>query len=355
MPIRFQCGQCGQHLSIARRKSGTQVDCPRCGLNQTVPGEPVLVEPISAEATADEPVADEPSERIDAAVEEDHSQVESDAAEPQPSFEWELSPSEPPPFPEGINLTDTIDLMLPLKVPPIVAAKGPPPPPVARQADNQPPETCPRTPIPWAIYGQALFLLVVAGGAFLAGYYLGRQDGPITTAASSEPETPSETDVDSEGNPFSAEEVLLEVRLRWTPNVNESSGDQGALFVALPQKSIPRSALPVAGLRADDAGSPESQASIAALRSAGGAFSLAEADGTVAAVLPREGQYYLLMVSKHVLRPTAQPVRQSDLVAMKQYFAEPEKLIGQSSYVWRSQEIRVGTPAIEHDFGLDGL
>ena len=37
MPIKFRCPLCEGMLSIARRKSGTQVVCPKCGDEVTVP------------------------------------------------------------------------------------------------------------------------------------------------------------------------------------------------------------------------------------------------------------------------------------------------------------------------------
>jgi len=37
MPIRFRCPTCDRQLSIARRKVGTQVHCPRCEGEITVP------------------------------------------------------------------------------------------------------------------------------------------------------------------------------------------------------------------------------------------------------------------------------------------------------------------------------
>ena len=39
MSIRFQCRQCSQLLSIAGRKAGTQIGCPKCGATQTVPSQ----------------------------------------------------------------------------------------------------------------------------------------------------------------------------------------------------------------------------------------------------------------------------------------------------------------------------
>ena len=39
MPVRFQCTRCAKTLQIARRKIGTQVDCPVCGEPVVVPAE----------------------------------------------------------------------------------------------------------------------------------------------------------------------------------------------------------------------------------------------------------------------------------------------------------------------------
>lgn len=37
MPIRFRCPHCNRLLGIARRKAGTQIDCPQCSRAVTVP------------------------------------------------------------------------------------------------------------------------------------------------------------------------------------------------------------------------------------------------------------------------------------------------------------------------------
>ena len=39
MAIRFRCQRCRQLLGIARRKSGTEIYCPKCGVPQIVPNE----------------------------------------------------------------------------------------------------------------------------------------------------------------------------------------------------------------------------------------------------------------------------------------------------------------------------
>src|SRR5947209_6860382 len=46
MPIRFRCQHCHQFMGIARRKSGTEVQCPTCRHNVLVPHE----DEVAAEA-----------------------------------------------------------------------------------------------------------------------------------------------------------------------------------------------------------------------------------------------------------------------------------------------------------------
>lgn len=39
MPIRFNCPHCSRALATARRKSGSEIRCPLCGLPATVPAD----------------------------------------------------------------------------------------------------------------------------------------------------------------------------------------------------------------------------------------------------------------------------------------------------------------------------
>jgi phage FluMu protein Com len=49
MPIRFRCQFCNQLLGIARRKAGTQVECPTCHNHVQVPTtEPAQPAPVTA-------------------------------------------------------------------------------------------------------------------------------------------------------------------------------------------------------------------------------------------------------------------------------------------------------------------
>ncbi len=362
MPIRFQCDQCGQHLSIARRKAGVEIDCPRCGLRQAVPGQPEeegppVEEPsglIEEPAIEQSPPVTEPALTEEPAPEEREAKGDQEEPDDEDSVLLEIDPLpvQPPPIPDNVSLSDTIEISLLPEVPPVAVSPPPPPPPVAKQVDDGGIAVSRRLPFPWAIYAQALLLLVVALGAFGSGYYLGRQDA--TPGVPVPVEDASSVAIEPDDG-FANEKVLLEVRLFWNPEFSEMAGDRSAVFIALPEKRIPRSPLPTAGLQPGGGNASGRRNSVSSLEASGGAFSRAEADGTAAVVIPREGDYYLLMISSNAQRPDDQPIRPRDLAVMRQYFAQPEEIIGPNKYAWLRQEIRVGAPAVEHDFGLSGL
>lgn len=63
MPIRFKCPTCERMLSIARRKAGSRIVCPRCEDDVTVPDadladeEEVNVEPVEESGSSTKPIA----------------------------------------------------------------------------------------------------------------------------------------------------------------------------------------------------------------------------------------------------------------------------------------------------------
>src|SRR5262245_17890357 len=60
MPIRFRCTACGGVLSIARRKAGSSILCPKCAVGVVVPGASTVPDPDRTEAPVRSAVAGEP-------------------------------------------------------------------------------------------------------------------------------------------------------------------------------------------------------------------------------------------------------------------------------------------------------
>ena len=62
MPIRFRCPMCDGLLSTARRKAGSEVACPKCGFDITVPEADLAELPgeVAAESAPPEPAGGKP-------------------------------------------------------------------------------------------------------------------------------------------------------------------------------------------------------------------------------------------------------------------------------------------------------
>jgi ribosomal protein S27E len=103
MPIRFRCPHCNQRLGIARRKAGTEVQCPKCHAPVLVPptdmeGGADVAAPVPApdDAPAPAPLVFERSDFEDYLKEPIH-QAPVPAAEPPPAPAARL-PAAPPAF-----------------------------------------------------------------------------------------------------------------------------------------------------------------------------------------------------------------------------------------------------------------
>ncbi len=326
MPIRFQCDGCHQRLSIARRKAGAQIVCPTCGQTQTVPSE------------------NGDSGLIDSLIEKDSSS----SGEIRPDLGAESLPDEAA-----------------IPVPPLLPA-------VKKTIDTAPsirlvpkePATADRDSASTAATATRLAAAVALGGLLPGVDPGGRRHwrvcrgllpGPAGRLGVASPTLPRRgRAATAPRDGFRDEEVLLQGRMLWMPTFGQAAGDGQSVLLLLPRDKTAGQSLPIKGLRPTDEPA-EDESSSQQIKSLGGIYARAAADGTVAAVLPREGRYYLLLISRNTLRPKEQSIRAKDLAEMKQYFAEAERLVGDQKYVWKETEVRVGHPPIEYDFGLDGL
>ena len=152
MPIRFRCQQCHQLLSVGSRKSGSEIECPKCGVPQVVP--PRAQQGLETGASSAEISSPErPLGPGDAASEDTPSGEDAVVVVPVP----------------------------PVAAVPRVVAAAPVVPPAAQPspaaADVGPPLPSDLILFPRrVVYVQAVLLLAVIAAAFGAGYYIGRGD-----------------------------------------------------------------------------------------------------------------------------------------------------------------------------------
>lgn len=305
MPIRFPCSHCGQLLGIASRKVGSAINCPKCGSVQTVPT------PEAAEAAL-------------AMRRFARSAVQFESASTVVVYEDQPAPGtlDPP----GAALAGGSAVQTPAHPRAEVPAAGEPLP-----ADMI---LFPRRT--FYIHG-VLFILLFATGLG-AGYLIGRGNRQFAQQVMTEQQA--------------RERVLVEGKLLYEPGTGQPAGDENSLVIALPEGKRPERLLSVQGIRAQDPAPPPSHRTLQAIKELGGAYARADADGAFSLVLP-EGEYYLLIVSAHVTRPSQEPIGEADMLQMGEYFQLVEHLIGPYKYRWGREKVVQGFNPIEINFSAD--
>jgi len=316
MAIRFHCKRCGRLLAIASRKAGTPVECPQCGFGQTVPTEPT----DAAGPTVPPDRPPNPAEVLPNAAEYDD---ESSA----------FQPSGHPGSPRVVSIRPTMRGSTTAPG----AALAPAPAPSGPVARPMPAGTIlyrRRT-----LYLHGLLFLLLAVGAFAAGYFVGR--GDVSLLPSGVLREPA------------AQRVLVQGQLYYDAAPDRPAPDAGAVIVALPAERPPDATIPVLGLRPiDPPPSPEST-SVRRIEQLGGAYARADASGAFRVVLPRPGPYRVLLISRQARRPPEAGAHPVDLGEIGEYFHPPADLLGRHKYRWTLEPIDAGAPSIRHDFGPD--
>src|SRR5215469_15765902 len=118
--------------------------------------------------------------------------------------------------------------------------------------------------------------------------------------------------------------------------------------MALPADKKPDVKIAAEGLRADD--DDEEGPGVNALREVGAEVSRSDAKGKFELVVPRPGNYTLLVVSRHATRPGT-PLDPADAKELGKYFAAPRELIGQQRYALSVRRLAGSPPAFTQEFG----
>lgn len=325
MPVEFLCPGCRATLSIARRKIGSNIECPRCAGKIVVPDEfSARAEVVMARLERTARKARRAQRRPDLSV---HNEPAVDLEPPAHAFP---APHMPPVDDGGWRTVDEG----PDDAPPVVVAQ---PPPIALWQTGAAPaiESAPD------IYAarqrarrrswiaQAGLLVAVAAGFFTLGYALARSQN---VGGGVEP-------VD--------EPVLIEGRITFTDAMGAPRPDAGALLLVVPAtppdvKLRPLGLNSTAGTLADvDA---EEFARI------GGAMTRADDNGNFTLVVPKPGEYHLLWISRQANRPENEMPAASDLETLAQHFVSPIDLIGLRRYAVTTRRLDAKLGRLEHAF-----
>lgn len=302
MPVQFVCPTCRQLLSVGRRKIGSTVPCPRCGLSATVPDENTAAAEVAAARAA----------RTQAGL----------------GVMQEL-----------VVYDDIPELLAPSGA---GAANG--------QGHAEPPGYLPAMPqrpayaparaghmllvSRAAVYLQGVLLCLVAGLGFALGYWAAKRPAPPPPAAAD----------------VAAVEDALPVSLKGTVQYGIAGGDQlideGAVVLAVPVGAKPTAKLSAIGLRPQDASGTGHQA----LQPLGGDYVRVQPTGAFELTVPRAGDYYLLIISNHAQRPPGEGLDRNHVGEMSPFFEVAGDLIGAQQYRWKRAHIDRSAAAISETF-----
>ncbi len=286
MAIHFYCQRCGQLLSIASRKVGTVIDCPKCGTGQEVPSQEAADAAISLAAAASEE-SQKPADSLPAASEENPTPVGLSSGGPS-RHEYILLPR--------------------------------------------------RT-----IYLQGLLFIVVGLVALGMGFLIGR-GGVAEKAWDAEGSSHS-----TEPDPVLLEGRLTfePADGKARPDYNAAiivlpqsvDIENGRLHKRIPSP----------GIRSLDPPPAEDYGSLRQIRELGGCYARADEEGRFSLVLPDSGRYHLLLISRGAARRDGSQVDPADLEALAPHFRRPGYLVGERKYRLSLEKFE-GRAQIEHNF-----
>jgi hypothetical protein len=191
----------------------------------------------------------------------------------------------------------------------------------------------------WALYAQAVLLMVVAVVGFGSGYFIGL--GGVeqqTHIARKKAESRS---------------AALSGKLFYNPGTGQIALDAGAVVIALPDGVFPERPLSIIGIRPKDPPPPETHETVRAIGELGGAYARADASGEFLITVARTGAYRLLFISAHAARAEGAMIDEVDEMEIERYFKPAERLIGRYKYRWMVREVKAGSESIPIDFGRD--
>lgn len=354
MPLQFVCSNCHRRLSVGSRKAGCAVACPKCGQENIVPQRAAASDSASSSVAAEVPTvppvatADVKPQPFDFNGFDDVLDLIEDqprGALPLPATVADAKPlvAAPPPIDVGAADRGSVTIVTgPPPIPPavvaVVADVGIRPSPVrstiARRGPKQPSSFPPR--VRKALNARNGVVAGLVAVAFITGLFVGRIGQPKASGPRPEPR---------------GEPVPLEGRVLYSLSPGHSLADERAVVIALPGGKTPEKKIDVRGIRPNDEDDLDAVPSADALRALGGAAVRTDGQGEFVLVLPRPGNYWVLIISRHAGRPEELGIGTSDAKELGGYFTSPGELIGQQRYSLSSRRLAGAPPKLVHEFG----
>jgi hypothetical protein len=188
-----------------------------------------------------------------------------------------------------------------------------------------------------AVYAQAALIGGMLLLAFVAGFIIGRS-GHVESKTTAE-------------RAVAGDPVALDGHVLYSLTPGDSLPDAGATVIALPAGKKAEQKIAARGLRPGDDDDLSAAPAAEALRSLGAAVAKTDSSGQFQLVVPRPGDYSLVILSHRANRPDGQTIAMSDQEELSHVFASPKELIGQKRYTIASRRLAGAPPAFTHEFG----
>lgn len=358
MPVHFHCPNCQQRLSIARRKIGTTINCPRCFIPAMVPKESDAEEGLRSRSGR---------EVEELVVFDDVPEVLQQQPQPQAWSAAGAGPTSPAPaatavssYPSAGAVMNTAPIQQAAWSAP-AAAYPPSPAAMTPQGMSAPAMNAPNWSNPiggvispakvsihpelimsyiflhrGAIVAQGAVLVVIAVLGFGLGYLVGNQQGLR--------QQPHAGSVARSG----LKTVVLRgtVAVHTTPQTREP--DVGAVLIALPTAHPKK--LTLGGWKGPGEGGSAPDTVLTEIQAAGGDIATVNEGGGFELVVPESGEFKLLIISAKARRPTGTLVSKQQLDEMVEWLEQPATLIGWQLYHWGPQNIDANSPPLDYLF-----
>lgn len=334
MPIKFRCDDCRQLLGIARRKAGTEVNCPRCGKILVVPPEDQVDEgddsPEPAESSTPALLERDDFDALLSAPQRVRVPV-AQKAEAEPARNG------------GVGLA--ID-----RSTPIVSTEGPMP---FTQRQREKLRTSPAVK-PWQLAALAVVSLL---GAFLLGIVVGREVFPdcgsapasARNVAAFEELNPQEPLKQAENKPEPAKAVVDDSEMaKLIGNITykqdgQERPDEGSVVLIFDSKERPERKFDVRGLRPSDKGQA-GQPGVDQLRRFGGQIAYVDSNGQCQTASNKTGYHWVLILSNHLQLPPGHEIYTTDQTILRRYFTDIDALIENRQYFLLNRDLQINKP-----------
>jgi hypothetical protein len=183
----------------------------------------------------------------------------------------------------------------------------------------------------WVLFAQGALIAIAAVGGFAAGYFFGRVI----------PNSPN-------GANHANAAVQIEGRVASGANNPTAAPDADSVVIALPMNAAPAERIGVDGLRPDDPTPAENNSQVRIIESLDGAYARVDEAGRFH-FTAAPGNYLVLAISRHELRPPGDAPQPEDMVRLERFFSPAAALIGQAKYKIVEQRLSEHEP-LEIDF-----